>query len=200
MSDQTSSTRRDFLKSSAAVAAALGSAASTHAKTSGAHSGVDETLRIGLIGCGGRGTGAVLNALAADPHSKLVAVGDTFRDRAEQCLSDLRDNEEFGSRIAVDVDHVFTDFDNYKQVIDACDVVILASPPHFRPRHLGYVVEKGKHAFVEKPVAVDAPGLRHVMESCHLAKEEKTCRLCQASVGGTTLVSAKRCGRSWKRR
>lgn len=172
MSARPSSTRRDFLKSSAAVAAALGPAASTHVKASGVHAGVDETLRIGLIGCGGRGTGAVLNALTADPHSKLVAVGDTFRDRAEQCLSDLRENEEFGSRIAVDAAHAFTDFDNYKQVIDACDVVILATPPHFRPKHLEYAVEKGKHAFVEKPVAVDAPGLRQVMESCRLAKEK----------------------------
>ena len=172
MSDQSSSSRRDFLKASATVAAAFGSAGSAHATTSGVHTGVDETLRVGLIGCGGRGAGAVLNALAADPQTKLVAVGDAFRDRAEQCLGDLRDNEEFGSRIEVDPDHIFTDFDNYKQVIDVCDVVILASPPHFRPRHLGYVVEKGKHAFVEKPVAVDAPGLRQVIETCRLAKEK----------------------------
>ncbi len=171
MSDDSSSTRREFLKSSAAAAAVLGSAASTHGETSGVHAGVDETLRVGLVGCGGRGAGAVLNALTADPHTKLVAVGDTFRDRADQCLSDLRGNEKFGSRMVVDADHVFTDFDNYKHVIDACDVVILATPPHFRPQHLRYAVEKGRHAFVEKPVAVDAPGLRHIMETCRLARE-----------------------------
>jgi predicted dehydrogenase len=110
--------------------------------------------------------------LDADPNAKLVAVGDTFRDRVEQCLQNLRGNEEFGSRVTVDADHTFTDFDNYKQVIDACDVVLLATPPHFRPQHLRYAVEQGKHAFVEKPVAVDAPGVRSVMESCRLAKDK----------------------------
>jgi predicted dehydrogenase len=172
MSEHSSSTRRDFLKSSAAVAAAISTAASTQAATSGVHVGVDETLRVGLVGCGGRGTGAALNALGADANAKLVAVGDTFGDRAEQCLADLRGNQKFGSRVTVDADHTFTDFDSYKQVIDACDVVILTTPPHFRPQHLRYAVEKGKHAFVEKPIAVDAPGVRSVMESCRLAKEK----------------------------
>ena len=120
--------------------AALGTATPASAATGGVHIGADETIRVGLIGCGGRGTGAVINALAADPNAKLVAVGDTFRDRVEQCLQNLRGNEEFGSRVTVDADHTCTDFDNYKQVIDACDVVLLATPPHFRPQHLRYAV------------------------------------------------------------
>ncbi len=166
-SDQT---RRDFIKTTGATA---GAAAFTSTLTAHAvHSGVDETLRVGLIGCGGRGTGAAKDALAADPQAKLVAVGDTFCDRAEGCLKELRLDEAFGSRVTVDEDHVFDDFDNYKKVTDACDVVILTTPPHFRPLHLAYAVKQGKHAFVEKPVAVDAPGVRSVLESCRLAKEK----------------------------
>lgn len=163
-------TRRVFLKTTgvSAGAAALGTALSAHA----VHTGVDETLRVGLVGAGGRGTGAALDALAADPHAKLVAVGDTFRDRAEQCVTDLKSNEELGSRVSVDAEHIFSDFDNYKQVIDACDVVILTTPPHFRPLHLAYAVEQGKHSFVEKPIAVDAPGVRSVIETCRRAKEK----------------------------
>ncbi len=166
-SDQT---RRDFIKTTGATA---GAAAFTSALTAHAvHSGVDETLRVGLIGCGGRGTGAAKDALAADPNAKLVAVGDTFRDRAEGCLKELQLDEQFSSRVTVDEDHVFDDFDNYKKVTDACDVVILTTPPHFRPLHLDYAIKQGKHAFVEKPIAVDAPGVRSVMESCRLAKEK----------------------------
>ncbi|MEQ8836357.1 MAG: Gfo/Idh/MocA family oxidoreductase [Lacipirellulaceae bacterium] len=161
--------RRHFLKSSAGVAAL--SVTSALAETSGVHSGVDETLRIGLVGCGGRGTGAAIDALAADPHAKLVAVGDVFLDRAEQCLKDLKRSKEFGDRVTVDEEHVFSGFENYKLVIDVCDVVLLTTPPHFRPRHLAYAVEKGRHVLVEKPVAVDAPGVRSVIESCKKAKE-----------------------------
>lgn len=174
MGTPISSTRREFvLKSSAAIAAALGSTSSTQAATSGVHTGGSDVLRVGLVGCGGRGTGAVRDALTADSHAELVAVGDTFRDRAELCLGDLREHGKLGSRVKVDVDHVFTDFGNYKQVIDASDVVLLATPPHFRPQHLRYAVEQGKHVFVEKPVAVDALGIRSVIESCRMAKEKK---------------------------
>lgn len=163
-------TRRVFLKATGATAgaAALGSALTAHA----VHAGGEETLRVGLVGCGGRGTGAALDALAADPQAKLVAVGDVFQDRAKQCVTDLKSNAELSNRVVIDPEHVFADFDNYKQVIDACDVVILTTPPHFRPLHLAYAVEQGKHVFVEKPVAVDAPGVRSVMESCRLAKEK----------------------------
>ena len=166
--------RRVFLKATGATAgavagaAALGTAVTAHP----VHVSGSETIRVGLVGCGGRGTGAAIDALAADPHTKLVAIGDTFRDRADQCLADLKGNKEFGSRVEVDAEHVFTDFDNYKQVIDACDLVILTTPPHFRPQHLAYAIEQGKHAFVEKPVAVDAPGVRSVIKSCQLAKEK----------------------------
>ncbi|MEM9657014.1 MAG: Gfo/Idh/MocA family oxidoreductase, partial [Planctomycetota bacterium] len=119
-----------------------------------------------------RGAGAARNALTADSQAKLVAVGDAFRDRVDRCLSDLRKDEKLGPRVEVDEECVFDGFENYKGVIDACDVVILTTPPHFRPQHLAYAVEQGKHVFVEKPIAVDAPGVRSVMESCRRAKEK----------------------------
>lgn len=161
--------RRTFLRNSVAAGTllALGPAPrNVHA------AGVDETLRVGLVGCGGRGTQAATDALAADPNAKLVAIADTFVDRANLCLDSLRNDEEFGSRIDVDQERTFTDFEGYKKVVDAVDVVLLATPPHFRPEHLRYAVEQGKHVFVEKPVAVDAPGVRNVMESCRIAKDK----------------------------
>ena len=167
--------RRDFLKTTAAATSvgSLTSLGTVLANTSGVHSGGNETLRVGVVGCGGRGTGAAIDALSADPRAKIVAVGDIFRDRAEHCLKKLQRNRELSDRVTVDNDHVFSDFDNYKQVIDSCDVVLLTTPPHFRPEHLSYAVEQGKHAFVEKPVAVDAPGVRQVMEACRQAEKKR---------------------------
>jgi predicted dehydrogenase len=171
---QHTETRRTFLKQSAGVAAlgALAVPRAVHADGDGG--GV---LKLGLIGCGGRGTGAVVDALRADPLVALVAVGDTFADRAQQSLDQLRKQEEISSRIKVTPDNIFPaqgrDFDSYKHVIDSgVDVVILATPPHFRPQHLAYAVEKGKHCFVEKPVGVDIPGVKSVEESCAKAKEK----------------------------
>ncbi len=163
-------TRREFLGSTAAVGSAALAAAP--ALGFGVHSGVDETVRVGLVGCGGRGTDAVGNALTADPQAVLVAVGDAFADRAERCLENLKAESEFAPRVRVDPAQVHSGFDSYRGVIDACDVVLLASPPHFRPRHFRYAVEQGRHAFVEKPVAVDAPGVRSVMESCREAERK----------------------------
>ncbi|NOZ39306.1 MAG: Gfo/Idh/MocA family oxidoreductase [Planctomycetes bacterium] len=162
----STTTRRNFLKSSSAAAGiAAFAASSVHA------GGTDETIRVGLVGCGGRGTGAIQNALDADANTKLVAIGDTFADRIELCLGELS-HKDYGDRVKVDPEYAFTGFDNYKKVIDACDVVILTTPPHFRPQHFRYAVEQGKHVFIEKPVAVDAPGIHHVLESCRMAKEK----------------------------
>jgi predicted dehydrogenase len=127
-------------------------------------------LKVGLIGCGGRGTGAAINALSADPHTQITALGDAFADRADSCLQTLQENTELASRVLVDRERVFSGFDAYKNVIDSgVDVVILASPPHFRPRHLAYAVDQGKHCFVEKPIAVDVPGSLEVKQTCELA-------------------------------
>ena len=149
--------RRGFLKSSSvAVAATL---TGSLAVPRNVHAGVNETLRIGLIGCGSRGTAAAQNALVASPDNVLVAVGDVFHDIAQHCVSRLHRAEAIKDRVQVADDRAFTGFDAYKHVVDSgVDVVILAEPPHFRPQHLAYAVVAGKHAFVEKPVAVDAPG------------------------------------------
>jgi len=164
-------TRRDFLKTSTGVA--VGTAlAGTFAAPRGVHAGASETLRVGLIGAGGRGTGAAQNALAASPDNVLVAIGDTFADQARRSLDTLHQLDDVKDRVQVADDHLFSGFDAYKQVTDAVDVVILATPPHFRPEHLAYAVEKGKHAFVEKPVAVDAPGVRGIIDTCEKAREK----------------------------
>jgi predicted dehydrogenase len=171
VTDETN-TRRDFLKTSS-VAAAAATLAGTFAVPRGVHAGASETLRFGLVGCGGRGTGAAINALDASQNSVLVAVGDTFADMANSVVDKLRRNDSFADRVQVPQEKVFVGFDAYKQVIDSgVDVVILATPPHFRPQHLAYAVDAGKHTFVEKPVAVDAPGVRSIIETCEKAKQK----------------------------
>lgn len=162
-------TRRQFLQNSAVAAAALG----TMAFPQVAHAGGSDILRVGLVGCGGRGTAAAIDALSADPHTELVAIGDTFADRAASCLSTLKETKEVADRVKLTPDRVFSGFDAYKQVIDSgADVILLATPPHFRPAHFAYAVDKGKHCFVEKPIAVDVPGVLSVQKTCELAKQK----------------------------
>jgi predicted dehydrogenase len=164
--------RRDFLKTSTGLAVGA-TLAGTLVVPRAVHAGSSEKMRIGLIGCGGRGTAAAENALVASPENVLVAVGDAFADFANGSVNKLRRNDSVKDRVQVPADHVFVGFDAYKKVIDCgVDVIILATPPHFRPEHLAYAVEKGKHSFVEKPVAVDAPGVRSIIETCKKAKEK----------------------------
>ena len=121
-----SASRRDFLKTSTVATLGLGMLSNAHAAGS-------DTIKVGLIGCGGRGTGAATQALNADKNVKLTAMGDAFDDRIEQSLTALKKEEGIGSKIDVKADHRFTGFDAYKQVIDSgVDVVLLATPPHFR--------------------------------------------------------------------
>ena len=161
--------RRDFLKQGATAVAA--GAVANMSLQSAAYAAGSDTLRVALIGCGGRGTGAARNALAADPNTKLVAMADAFGDYLDRSLRGLQ-NSAVQDQLEVDDDHKFVGFDAYKHAIDACDVALLATPPHFRPEHLRYAVEKGKHVFCEKPVAVDAPGCRSVFETSRLAAEK----------------------------
>ncbi len=162
-------TRRHFLKTSAAASAALGTMViprNVHADTQGG-------LKIGVIGCGGRGTGAAVDALHADPRARVTAMGDTFIDRVQLSLENLQAKANISSQINVDADHQFSGFDAYKQVIDSgVDVVILTTPPHFRPLQLAYAVDQGKHCFVEKPIAVDVPGVRSIQATCELARQK----------------------------
>ena len=166
----TGESRREFLKTSGTV---LGTGVfGGLALSQGAYAAGDETLRVGLIGCGGRGSGAANNALNADKNAKLVAMADAFGDRLEGSLERLKKIK--GEQVAVDGDHMFVGFDAYQQLLESgVDVVLLASPPHFRPRHLKAAVEAGVHIFCEKPVAVDAPGIRTVMAACEAAKQKK---------------------------
>ncbi|MDH4373298.1 MAG: Inositol 2-dehydrogenase/D-chiro-inositol 3-dehydrogenase [Verrucomicrobiota bacterium] len=163
--------RRDFLKSSS-TAAALTFAAPALLMRDRAFAANTDTIRIGLVGCGGRGTGAAGNALEADKNLVLVAMGDAFDDQLKQSHSSL--DKQFPGRVQVEPSKRFVGLDAYQKVIDAgVDVVLLASPPGFRPTHLRYAVEKKKHIFCEKPMATDSAGIRHVMESVRMSKEAK---------------------------
>jgi predicted dehydrogenase len=172
MTHESKDSRRGFLKASAGAAIGA-SMAGAFAAPRGVHAGVSETLRVGLIGCGDRGTGAAQNALDANPHNVITAVGDALADKAQSRVKLLRRDDRNAGRVLVPDENIFVGFDAYKQVIDSdVDVVLLATPPHFRPQHLAYAVEAGKHVFVEKPVAVDAPGVRSVLETCEKARQK----------------------------
>ena len=160
--------RRDFLKTSAAVSTTLAGSLIVPRLAHAASDADSETIKIGLIGCGGRGTGAAADALQADPHCKLVAVADTFADQIERSKKNLL---RFKEKYAVTDEMTFVGFDAYKQLLATdVDVVLLCTPPHFRPMQYRAAIEAGKHVFCEKPVAVDAPGVRHVIETNALAK------------------------------
>jgi predicted dehydrogenase len=138
-------TRREFVQTAAAATAgALALDCAVYAAGS-------DVLRLGLIGCGGRGTGAAAQALQADPHTKLVALGDVFADHQATCLNSLKsDRKALGDRVDVPPERCFVGFDAYKQVIaSGVDVVLLAAPPHFRPLHLAAAIDAGKHVFAE---------------------------------------------------
>ncbi len=170
MSDTT---RRNFLKTSAAAAAA-GSLLNGFAGDARAFSAADDTIKVGLVGCGGRGTGAASQALSTEGPVALVAMGDVFGDQLDasekRIKGALRDKSD---RVQVADDAKFVGFDAYKKVIDSgIDLVILATPPGFRPFHFEYAVNKGVHVFFEKPVATDAAGVRRVLDSVKLAKEK----------------------------
>lgn len=167
-------TRRGFMKT-AAAAVALAHIPRVFAAGS-------DRIRLGLVGCGARGTGAVMNSIVASPGIELVAVGDVFQDRVDTCLARLRNptgEKDWSSAtpwthvdaIKVTPETVFVGFDAYQRVIaSGVDLVILATPPAFRPAHLRAAVEAGKHVFIEKPVAVDPAGCRSIIASGEIAR------------------------------
>ena len=168
--NKSSVSRRKFVQGSVVVA---GSALTTKALFARGLVGAADLLRIGLIGCGGRGTGAAAQALAADPNVKLVAMGDAFIDHVENSLAKLKADPKIAGKIDVPAERRFSGFDNYQKVLESgIDVVLLAEPPHFRPKHLKAAIEAGKHVFAEKPVAVDAPGVRSVLATCEQARKK----------------------------
>lgn len=161
--------RRNFLKASAMTGVAATLAMPR------VHAAEDNEIKVGLIGCGGRGRGAANNTLNADPNCKIYALADAFEDKAKGAYEGLKAALE--DRIDAE-GRVFSGLDAYKDVVDCCDLVLLCEAPGFRYRSLAYAVEKGKHVFCEKPVATDMLGIRSVMESAKIAKEK-----------GLTLVS-----------
>jgi len=165
--------RRQFVATSGA--AALGAVvAAPLIRPSATWAANSDTLKVGLVGCGGRGSGAALNALMADENVVLTALGDAFKDRIDGCLKNLGKNAKVGARVRVQPDHCFVGLDAYRKVIDSgVDVVLLASPPGFRPEHLKAAVAAGKHIFTEKPMATDAPGVRAVQAAAEEARRRR---------------------------
>jgi predicted dehydrogenase len=163
--------RREFLKSSALGGSAL--VAGFPSLLSAAQAG--KAIKVGLVGCGGRGTGAASQALNADDYAELTAVADVYQERIDDSLESLRKvtDGKIKNKVKVDPKNQFVGLDAYQKLIDSgVDVVLLATPPGFRPQHLRAAIDSGKHVFCEKPIAVDAPGVRSVLETVKLAKEK----------------------------
>lgn len=133
----------------------------------------EKKLKLAVVGCGGRGTGAVVQALNADDNVELVAMADAFEDRLKGSLMNISKAMGETKKINVKDEHQFVGFDAAQKAIDLADVVILATPPGFRPQHFEYAVNNGKHVFMEKPVATDVPGVRRVLAAGKKAKENK---------------------------
>ena len=166
------SSRRSFLKTSAAASVAAASSLSALRAAGPVHGGVKEEIKVGLVGCGGRGTGAAAQALGANKQNVLWSTGDAFGDRMQSSLQGLEE-AGFGDRAKVPQDRQFTGLDAIDKVLDSgVDAVILATPPGFRPMQIEKAVAKGVHVFAEKPIASDADGVRRVMAACEEARKK----------------------------
>ncbi len=172
--------RREFVKQSSLIAGGL--LAAPLIGQANFFSGSDDVIRVALVGCGGRGTGAAMQALLTKQNVKLVAMADAFRDRLDSCFTTLNSEDisewtgtegNVRSRIAVPEENKFTGFDGYLKAIPLADVVILATPPGFRPIHFEEAVKQGKHVFMEKPVATDPAGIKKVLDAAAIAKQKK---------------------------
>lgn len=128
-----------------------------------------DELKIAVVGCGGRGTGAAFQALSAHPGNRLVAIADVFEEQAEQCYQILTKREEIKNQINLPRENRFVGFDAYQKAIRECDVVLLATPPAFRPEHFEFAVKEKKHVFLEKPLSCDGPGTKRILTAGKLA-------------------------------
>jgi predicted dehydrogenase len=174
--DETGKTnRRSFVKQSSLIAGGL--IAAPLISNAGYFASADDTIKVALVGCGGRGTGAAMQALLSKQNVKLVAMADAFRDRLDDCYKALtsEDNEEGNVKAKVNVPegNRFVGFDGYSKAIALADVVILTTPPGFRPIHFAEAIRQGKHVFMEKPVATDPAGIKKVLETAEIAKQKK---------------------------
>lgn len=167
---QEDNSRRSFIKKSSLLVAG-GAVAGQLAMTRSAHAFGSDEIKIGLVGCGGRGTGAAAQAMNTEGATKVVALADAFPDKVQSTLRGLKGQHP--EKVDVPADRQFSGFDAYKKVLETdCDIVILATSPGFRPLHFEAAINAGKHVFMEKPVAVDPAGVRRVLESAKKAKEK----------------------------
>ena len=180
ISKLSSNSRREFLVQGSLLAGGL--IASPLLSKANYFSGADEVIKIALIGCGGRGTGAAMQALLSKQNVKLIAMADAFRDNLDNCYKELMSDEIAESsggrgtvkaKIDVPEERKFTGFDAYLKAIALADVVILTTPPGFRPMHFEEAVKQGKHVFMEKPVATDPAGIQKVLATAVMAKQKK---------------------------
>jgi len=174
--------RREFMKQSTMLAGGLAAMPLASQATSFFNTNANDTIKVALIGCGGRGTGAAMQAMLSKQNVKLVAMADVFKDRLDNCYKALTVDdlsEETGvpgnikDKIAVTDETKFVGFDAYQKAIALADVVILTTPPGFRPIHFEEAVKQGKHIFMEKPVATDPAGIKKVLETAQIAKQKK---------------------------
>src|SRR3954451_5126107 len=161
--NQPGSDRRTFLKAGSSLAAAAATAgfpAVIRAQT------VTNAIKVGLVGCGGRGTGAASQALRADDYAELTAVADIDQSQVDKSLTTLKKIQRISDRVKVESTKQYLGLDAWHKVVDSgIDVILLATPPGFRPQHLSGCVEAGKNIFCEKPVATDAPGVRAALKA-----------------------------------
>jgi len=170
-SNNPGTTRRDFLKSSTIAASAAVSGALSIRQS--AFAGGSDIIRVGMIGCGGRNTGAAAQALTADPGARLVAMCDIFMDRVKAKREILKAQK--GDQVIVDDDHCFAGFDGYKHVIEASDVVVIANAAKFHPLHAITALKAGRHVFVEKPHGIDPAGIKLLQEAIDMARQKGLC-------------------------
>jgi predicted dehydrogenase len=164
------SSRRTFLK----TAAGAGSAAALLASGNYAFADGSDAIRVGLVGCGGRGTGAAVDALQADAGVHLTAIGDVLRSQVDRSLSLMRKQSGFGSRVQVPESNQFVGLDAYQRVIESgVDVVLLCSPPGFRPQHIAAAAAAGKHIFAEKPMGTDVAGVHAALEAVKAGRKDR---------------------------
>lgn len=169
---RNSNSRREFVKTSSMLAGGI--LAAPLISRANYFSGADNTIKIALIGCGGRGTGACVQALSTKQNVQLVAMADAFKDRLDSSYNNILEAlEDKKSRVQVKEENKFTGFDAYKKAMALADVVILATPPGFRPIHFEEAINQGKQVFMEKPVATDPAGIQRVLAAAEKAKAKK---------------------------
>ena len=168
---QSEKSRRSFIKKTSTIASGLLAVPLSIEGVANIYG--NKKLKLSLIGCGGRGSGATVQALTADENVELVAMADAFRDRIDMSLKGIQEHFDGSKKISVKEKNKFVGFDAYKKAIDLADVVILTTPPGFRPYHFEYAINANKHVFMEKPLATDPVGIRKVLEMAKIAKQKK---------------------------